>query len=58
VCDHPEELPEKAQELCRRYATAEARRQLAQRVRASAVCDTRAMPAMFAQQLSLMLRRA
>ena len=57
VCEHPEELPEKAKELCRRYASAEARRQLARRVRASAVCDTRGMPAMFAQQLSLMLRR-
>ena len=58
VCEHPEELPEKAKELCRRYATAEARRQLAKRVRASAVCDTTGMPEMFAQQLALMLRRA
>ena len=58
VCEHPSELPQKAKELCRRYATAEARRELAKRVRASAVCDTQEMPAMFAEQLGQMLRRS
>ena len=58
VCDQPSELPQKARELCRRYATARARRDLAQRVRSSAVCDTEAMPAMFAEQLTAMLRRS
>ena len=56
VCDQPSDLPQKARELCRRYASAEARRELAQRVRSSAVCDTEAMPAMFAAQLGDMLR--
>ena len=58
VCEHPEELPKKARELYRRYATARARRELAQRVRSSAVCDTKEMPAMFAEQLGAMLRRS
>ena len=58
VCDQPSDLPEKARELCRRYASAEARRELAQRVRSSAVCDTKAMPAMFAEQLTAMIRRS
>ena len=58
VCEHPSDLPQKARELCRRYASAEARRELARRVRASAVCDTKAMPAMFAAQLGQMLRRS
>ena len=58
VCEHPSDLPQKARELCRRYASAKARRELAQRVRSSAVCDTEAMPAMFAEQLTAMLRRS
>lgn len=57
VCEHPRDLPGKARELCRQYTSAAARRQLAARVRNSAVCDTRGMPAMFAKQLGLMLRR-
>ena len=57
VCDHPRDLSAKARDLCRQYASAAARRQLAERVRSSAVCDTTAMPAMFAEQLGLMLRR-
>ncbi|MCP9808645.1 hypothetical protein KBY58_04260 [Cyanobium sp. HWJ4-Hawea] len=58
VCEHPDQLAHRAKNLCERYASAEARRQLAQRVRTSPLCDPQALPAMFAEQLGEMLRRA
>jgi len=58
VCEQVNELPQRAVELCRRYRSAAARRQLASQVRASAVCDTKAGPLMFADQLTLMLKAA
>ena len=58
VCEQPDQLPSKAAALCRQYATAAARRQLAQRVRASAICDTEATPRLFADAIGHMLKAA
>jgi len=57
VCEDPDQLPDKALELCHRFQTAGARRDLATYVRNSVLCDEKQMPAMFAEQLKLMLRR-
>ncbi|MEB3235126.1 MAG: hypothetical protein VKM98_06845 [Cyanobacteriota bacterium] len=58
VCEQPEQLPAMAQQLCRQYASAAARRELAGQIRRSAICDTTAMPQQFAAQLGAMLRAA
>jgi predicted O-linked N-acetylglucosamine transferase (SPINDLY family) len=58
VAEHPDQLPAKAAELCRTYRTAAARRALADRMRRSSLCDTIAMPRMFADQVGEMLRAA
>jgi predicted O-linked N-acetylglucosamine transferase (SPINDLY family) len=58
VVEDPAELPARAAALAQRYRTAAARRALAAQVRCSPVCDTTAMPAMFADQLAAMLRAA
>ncbi len=52
------QLSEKGLDLARRYKSSQARRALAELVRNSPVCDTVAMPKMFAQQLGEMLRIA
>jgi hypothetical protein len=58
VVDDAAELPTRASALAERYKSAAARRELAAQVRRSPVCDTAAMPAMFADQLTAMLRAA
>jgi len=56
VCERREDLPAMARQLCAEYRSATARRALADRVRRSAICDTTAVPRMFAEQLRLMLK--
>ena len=58
VCEQAEELPQRAEQLCRRYGSAGARRELARLVRSSAICDTDAIPEMMGDQLGLMLKAA
>lgn len=58
ICHDPAALPSRARELAERYRSAASRRALAQQVRSSPVCDTKAMPKMFASQLKEMLRAA
>jgi predicted O-linked N-acetylglucosamine transferase (SPINDLY family) len=58
VCEQPAELPRRAAELVQRYRTAQARRQLAAAVRASPLCNTQAMPRLFAAELARMLQAA
>jgi predicted O-linked N-acetylglucosamine transferase (SPINDLY family) len=58
VVDDAAELPTRATVLAERYKSVAARRELAAQVRRSPVCDTAAMPAMFADQLTAMLRAA
>jgi predicted O-linked N-acetylglucosamine transferase (SPINDLY family) len=58
VVDDAAELPTRAAVLAERYKSAAARRELAAQVRRSPVCDTAATPAMFADQLTAMLRSA
>jgi predicted O-linked N-acetylglucosamine transferase (SPINDLY family) len=58
VVEDPAELAPRAAVLAARYRTAASRRELAEQVRCSPVCDSETMPAMFADQLGLMLRAA
>jgi predicted O-linked N-acetylglucosamine transferase (SPINDLY family) len=58
ICHDPVDLPAMAHDLFRRYRTAASRRALAAQVRSSPVCDTKAMPQMFASQLKEMLKVA
>jgi predicted O-linked N-acetylglucosamine transferase (SPINDLY family) len=58
VVDDAAELPTRAAVLAERYKSAATRRELAAQVRRSPVCDTAATPAMFADQLTAMLRAA
>ena len=58
ICEQPSELLGKAQQLSSQYRSASSRRQLAEQVRRSPVCDTHAMPAMFAGQITEMLKAA
>jgi hypothetical protein len=58
VVEDPAELAPRAAVLAARYRTAASRRKLAEQVRCSPVCDSETMPAMFADQLCLMLRAA
>jgi protein O-GlcNAc transferase len=58
VCEQPEELPRAAAALCRHYASAEARRELARRVRSGPICDTTGTPRLFAEQIAQMLKAA
>jgi hypothetical protein len=58
ICDQPSELLGKAQQLSSQYRSASSRRQLAEKVRRSPVCDTHAMPTMFAGQIAEMLKAA
>lgn len=43
--------------LAKRFRTAQSRRNLAQSVRQSSICDSDSMPKMFVDQLALMLRQ-
>ena len=56
ICEDPNQLPHKAKELCARYRSAGARRELAQHVRNTAICDTKKTPKAFAKQLLKMLK--
>ena len=56
ICEDPNHLPHKAKELCARYRSAGARRELAQHVRNTAICDTKKTPKAFAKQLLKMLK--
>ena len=56
ICDDPAELPHKAKELAIRYRSANARRELAQYIRNSAICDINHTPKKFANQLLKMLK--
>ena len=58
ICHDPADLPSMARDLAERYRSAASRLALAQQVRSSPVCDTQAMPKMFASQLKEMLRAA
>ena len=58
VCESPDDLPQQSIELCKRYASAGARRALAQQVRASALCDSHRTATMFTDQLAEMLKRS
>ena len=58
ICHNPSDLPSMSRDLAERYRSAASRRALAQQVRSSPVCDTQAMPKMFAAQLKEMLRAA
>ena len=55
VCTDPSALPSHARWLAQRYYKAEARRDLAQQVRESPICNDYIMPRMFVQQLQQML---
>ena len=57
ICRDPAQLPFHARWLADRYRTCRARRELAQQVRQSAICDAEAMPSMFVEQLVVMLRQ-
>lgn len=56
ICDDPADLSALAAHLAAAYRTAASRRALAQQVRSSPVCNTQAMPKMFATQLKEMLK--
>ena len=56
ICDDPAELPHKAKELAIRYRSVNARRELAQYIRNSAICDINHTPKKFANQLLKMLK--
>ena len=56
ICEDPNQLPHKAKELCALYRSAGARRELAQHVRNTAICDTKKTPKAFAKQLLKMLK--
>jgi len=58
VCEQSEQLSAKATELCARYRSARARRQLAEQVRRSAVCDVTSTAQSFAEQIGAMLKAA
>ena len=58
ICLEPSNLPSHARWLARRYQSVESRKQLAQQVRQSPICDAHEMPAMFVDQLKLMIRNA
>ena len=58
IAEQAQQLPQRAAELCRSFRTAAARRALADRIRRSPLCDTVAMPRMFAAQLGEMIRAA
>ena len=58
VCERPEDLPQRARQLCDQYRTAQSRRELAKAVRRSAVCDVTATADVFAEQIGLMLKAA
>ena len=57
ICRDAGDLSSQARWLTDRYLSAASRRELAQKVRSSAVCDGDAMPRMFIEQLQLMLRQ-
>ena len=57
ICRDPAQLPAHARWLADRYRTSRARRDLAQQVRQSPICDAEAMPRMFVEQLLSMLRQ-
>ena len=57
VCSDPTQLPSHARWLAERYRSIDARRALAQEVRASPICDDQTMPHMFIDQLQQMLRQ-
>jgi len=57
ICRAPNDLSSQARWLTDRYQSAESRRELAETVRSSAVCDSDYMPRMFIEQLQLMLRQ-
>ena len=57
VCDDPQYLSDHALWLASRYRSAQSRRNLAQLVRQSPICDTDSTPKMFVEQLGLMLRQ-
>ena len=56
ICNDPADLSAMAAHLADVYRTAASRRALAQQVRSSPVCNTHAMPKMFAAQLKDMLK--
>ena len=56
ICNDPSDLSAMAAHLADTYRTATSRRALAQQVRSSPVCNTQAMPKMFAAQLKEMLK--
>ena len=56
ICNDPANLSAMAAHLAAAYRTAASRRALAQQVRSSPVCNTKAMPKMFAAQLKEMLK--
>lgn len=57
ICHDTAKLPAHARWLADRYRTCRARRELARQVRQSPICDAKAMPRMFVEQLVLMLRQ-
>ena len=57
ICHDSADLPGHARRLADRYRSSHARRQLAQQVRQSPICDAHAMPLMFVEQLVSMLRQ-
>ena len=57
ICRDPDQMPEHARCLADRYRSRSSRRQLAQQVRQSPICDSYSMPRMFVEQLGLMLRQ-
>ena len=57
ICHDQAQLPAHARWLADRYRSSRARRELAQQVRQSPICDAEAMPRMFVEQLVVMLRQ-
>jgi len=57
ICRDPSDLSSQARWLTDRYKSVASRRELAETVRSSAVCDTDVMPRMFIKQLQLMLHQ-
>ncbi|KZR84360.1 hypothetical protein PMIT1342_00077 [Prochlorococcus marinus str. MIT 1342] len=57
ICLDPADLSSQARWLTDRYKSAASRRQLAKKVRSSAVCDKDVVPRMFIEQLQLMLHQ-
>lgn len=57
ICHDPAQLPHHARWLADRYHSGRARRELAQMVRQSPICDEEFMPRMFVKQLQKMLHQ-